>query len=65
MAKPDCESDAKVVRDSASARFRAVRGAGALEGRLTIEEGVDLTRPIAAQVLKEKRRRSEADPAKR
>lgn len=28
-----------------------VRGAGALRGRLTLEKSVDLTKPIASQVL--------------
>jgi hypothetical protein len=41
-----------VVRDSRTGRFVTVRGAGALKGsRLTIRKDVDLTKPIASQVL--------------
>lgn len=29
-----------------------MRGVGALNGRLKLEKGVDLTKPIASQVLK-------------
>ena len=65
MAKPDPAPVAKVVRDSRSGRFVTVRGAGALKGRLTIEAGVDLTKPIASQVLKESRRRDDAPRTKR
>lgn len=39
-----------------------VRGVGALSGRLTMEKGVDLTKPIASQVLKCGRSRKNAAP---
>jgi hypothetical protein len=65
MAKPHPAPAAKVVRDSKSGRFVTVRGAGELKGRLTIEEGIDLTKPIASQVLKESRRRDDAPRTKR
>ena len=64
MAKPNPATTETVVRDSKSGRSVTVRGAGALEGCLTIKEGVDLTKPIAAQVLKSGRGRTSA-PKKR
>ncbi|HET9639279.1 MAG TPA: hypothetical protein VFP12_08745 [Allosphingosinicella sp.] len=65
MAKPHSGPAAKVVGDPKSGRCVTVRGAGALKGRLTIEEGVDLTKPIASQVLKGSRRRDDGSPTKR
>ena len=65
MAKPDIATDGRVVRDPKSGRSVTVRGAGALRGRLTIEKGVDLTKPIAAQVLTGSRRRDDAPRTKR
>jgi len=35
------------VRDSMSGRLVTVKGAGALKGKMTISEKVDLTKPIA------------------
>lgn len=52
MTKTQPFNGATVVRDSKSGRFVTVRGAGALKGRLTIAEGIDLTKPIAAQTVK-------------
>jgi hypothetical protein len=54
MAKLNPAATETVVRDPKSGRFVTVRGAGALKGRLKIEEGVDLTKPIAAQALNER-----------
>jgi hypothetical protein len=65
MAKPGTAPAAKMPADPGSGRSATVRGAGALKGRLTIEEGIDLTKPIAAQVLKESRRRDDAPRTKR
>ena len=48
----------KVVYDPASGRAVVVRGAGALKGQLSLRKGVDLTKPIAAQVMKGKGRKS-------
>jgi hypothetical protein len=45
-------ADQLVVRDPKSGQFIAVRGAGALKGRLTIAKGLDLTKPIASQAIK-------------
>lgn len=42
-------SPAKVVRNSAMSR-PAVRGFGALKGKLAIDPAVDLTKPILQQV---------------
>ena len=39
------------VRDAETGRIVTVRGAGALKGRLTLRDDIDLTKPIAAQVL--------------
>lgn len=52
MAKVDPTLTERVVRDAKSGRLVTVRGAGALKGRLSIRGDVDLTKPIAAQVLK-------------
>lgn len=46
-----------VVRDSKTGQFVTVKGAGALKGsEFTIKEGIDLTKPIASQALREKSR---------
>jgi hypothetical protein len=65
MAKPHPVPAAKDVGDPKSGRSVTVRGAGVLKGRLTIEEGVDLTKPIASQVLKRSKRRGNESPTKR
>lgn len=65
MAKPHPVPAAKVVGAPKSGGAVTVRGAGALKGRLTIEEGIDLTKPIASQVLKKSRRRDDEAPTKR
>jgi hypothetical protein len=65
MTKPHSVPAAKVVGAPKSGRSATVRGAGALKGRLTIDEGIDLTKPIASQVLKGPRRRGDGSPTKR
>lgn len=50
MAKAGPTTTERIVRDAKSGRFVTVRGLGALKGRLTIREDVDLTKPIASQV---------------
>jgi hypothetical protein len=52
MAKTHAATSEKVVRDSKSGRYVTVRGAGALKGHLTINKGLDLTKPIASQAMK-------------
>lgn len=52
MAKTRPPTTERIVRDAKSGRLVTVYGVGALKGRLTIREDVDLTKPIAAQVLK-------------
>jgi hypothetical protein len=53
-----------VVRDAKTGRLVTLRGAGALKG-LPLRKGIDLTKPIAAQVLKgSKRRKGGSAPAK-
>lgn len=52
MAKARPTMTERVVRDAKSGRIVTVRGLGAMKGRLSIREDVDLTKPIAAQVLK-------------
>ncbi|WP_026282781.1 hypothetical protein [Rhizobium sp. 2MFCol3.1] len=43
------------VRNSRTGQLVTVKGAGALKGsELSIKPGLDLTKPIAKQVLKEK-----------
>ena len=52
---------ALTVRDSKTGKFVTVHGAGTLKDRpLPIKKGVDLTKPIAAQVLKPERKRKVA-----
>jgi hypothetical protein len=65
MAKSHPVPAAKVVGASKSGCAVTVRGAGALKGRLTIERGIDLTKPIASQVLKGSRRRDDGSSTKR
>ena len=52
MTKADSTTTDRIVRDAKSGRVVTVRGLGALKGRLPLREDVDLTKPIAAQVLK-------------
>lgn len=52
MAKTDPTTTERIVRDAKSGRVVTVRGLGAMKGRLSIRDDVDLTKPIAAQVLK-------------
>jgi hypothetical protein len=58
MTKAQLKKEASgkwVVRDTRSGRFLEIRGADALKSsKLTIKKGVDLTKPIAKQALKEK-----------
>jgi hypothetical protein len=51
MAKPQAVTSTE-VRDPASGRIVAVHGAGALAGKLTLQKGIDLTKPVAAQTAK-------------
>lgn len=50
MAKAHSISTETLVRDSRSGRVVTVRGVGALKGHLTIQRGLDLTKPIVSQV---------------
>lgn len=43
----------QTVRDTRTGQAVAVRGVGALKGQLTLRKGVDLTKPIASQALKD------------
>jgi hypothetical protein len=47
-----------VVRDAKTGRLVTLRGAGALKGQLKLLKGIDLTKPIASQVLKGSKGRS-------
>ncbi len=54
MAKtaPKAPSDGShQVRNTKTGEFLTVRGMGALKGHLTLQKGVDLTKPIASQAL--------------
>ena len=44
-------STSMAVRDAETGRIVTVRGAGSLKGRLMLRDDIDLTKPIAAQVL--------------
>lgn len=48
MASNAPTSTTITVRDSKSGRLVTVKGAGALQGKLTISKKVDLTKPIFA-----------------
>lgn len=52
MAKAQISTTETTVRDTKSGRIVTVRGVGALKGHLTIQKGLDLTKPIASQALK-------------
>lgn len=47
------QSTSKMVLDPKTGRYVEVHGIGALKGRLRIREGIDLTKPIFEQVLKQ------------
>lgn len=65
MAETRATISEKVVRDSKSGRCVTVHGAGALKGHLTLKKGLDLTKPIASQALKDsKRPQRDLRPAK-
>ena len=54
MTKAQLSQDASgkwLVRDSRTGRFVEVRGADSMKDTLVIRNGVDLTKPIAKQVL--------------
>lgn len=59
MTKPHAASTSTVVRDTKTGRLVTVLGVGALKG-LTLKKGVDLTKPIASQALKDSKPRSTA-----
>lgn len=50
------------VRDSKSGRIVTVRGVGALKGKLTLNKKVDLTKPIASQAIKTRKKASATAP---
>jgi hypothetical protein len=52
MAKVIASETGKVVRDAKSGRLIAVRGFGALQDRLEVKKGFDLTKPIASHAAK-------------
>jgi hypothetical protein len=62
MARAQLTSTSTLVRDPKTGRFQTVRGVGALNGRLMMEKGIDLTKPIASQVMKGGRSRRNAAP---
>jgi hypothetical protein len=51
MAKPSSPPETNSIRDVAAGPKVIVRGAGALKGRLRLDKSIDLTRPIASQVI--------------
>jgi hypothetical protein len=56
MAKSAAQS-AVIVRDEKTGKTVTVRGAGALkDSDLKIRKGIDLTKPIASQALKDERK---------
>lgn len=56
MTKPQSVSTETTVRDPKSGRLVTVKGIGSLKGHLTLKKSIDLTKPIAAQALKGKRK---------
>lgn len=52
MAKAQPTSTSITVRDPKTGRFLTVRGVGALKGHLALQKGIDLTKPIASQMMK-------------
>ncbi len=48
------------VRDDKTGRMVTVRGVGALKGHLTLRKGIDLTKPIASQSVKTRRKAAPA-----
>lgn len=64
MAKAHPTTTSTTVRDSKTGRLLTVRGIGALKGHLTLNKGVDLTKPIASQAIKVREARKEKAPKK-
>lgn len=57
MAQVKTSPSSVTVRNSRTGQFVTVKGAGALKGsELSIKRGLDLTKPIAKQALKDTRR---------
>ena len=52
----------KLVRDVRTGRMLEVRGAGALKGKLSLQNGVDLTKPIFEQASKTKGKVAASSP---
>jgi hypothetical protein len=51
-AHHESKGSTKTVRHERTGRVVTVRGLGALRGKLFLEKDVDLTKPIASQVLR-------------
>lgn len=60
MAKAHSATTDVTVRNPRTGQFVTVRGVGALKGHLTLDETVDLTKPIAAQAMRGKPRKMAA-----
>lgn len=55
ISKPIEKSAAVTVRNKKTGEVLTVRGAGALKDRaLPLRKGIDLTKPISGQILREK-----------
>ena len=56
MSKPMEKSSTVTVRNKKTGEVLTVRGAGALKDRaLPLRKGIDLTKPISGQILREKK----------
>ncbi|MGZ9724279.1 hypothetical protein [Rhizobium miluonense] len=57
MTKIEAKKTSITVRDTRTGKYVTVKGAGSLAGStLTMKRNVDLTKPIAKQALREKRK---------
>lgn len=60
MAKAHAEIFEQTVRNPNTGETVIVRGLGSLKGRLVLDESIDLTKPIAAQVFGSVKKRKPA-----
>ncbi len=56
----DDKGSAATIRESKSGRALPLKGYGALKGEFKVREGINLSKPIAAQAAKPKRRKAPA-----
>ena len=54
-----------VIQNKRTGKTLALRGYGALKGEYVVEKGIDLSKPISAQVAAKKKSRAASKPSSR